>query len=345
MHLPELTRRRAIVGAAAGATLAGAAVWAARQPRRYQWLPTESAPRRFPAYLIRGALLLADGTTSYVPDQRVVSNVWGDFGSTHVVEPLVKPVPQRLDIRWFSFTEDKFYEGSFDLPWQEMQRMFDTPLVEGRVLPKPEPYDSVVVGMAPGGRVAVWMAASAETVEIATYQARVVDLPWKLVAGDAEMSREAFIQSRLTTRMKPEQYQDHLRNGVPAGLYKEYHRRYRWQPFVSGQGTAQSMRLVCFNGEGSYITAKGEAVPHATRSVPALIEFTWLPPGSTQALRAELTFDEAEVFAAFRKLSPDDSMRALTLRLEQSGQAVSVSLRDERYLLPLGKTKMELYLV
>jgi len=309
----------------------------------YDWLPTESAPRRFPTYLIKAELLLADGTTSYVPDQRVVSNGWGRSGSIHVVEPLVKPVPKRLDIRWFSFTEDKFYEGSFDLPWQEMQRLFDAGLAEGRSLPKPEPYNGVVVGMAPEGLVAVWMSASVEKVEIATYQARVVDLPWKLVTPNTEMPRQTYIQRRISEVMKPEQYQDHLRNGVPTGLYKEYHRRYRWQPFVSGQGTARSMRLVCFNGEDSFITAKGEAVPHTTRSVPTMIEFVWLPPGESKALKAKLTFDETEVFAAFRKLSPDDSMRPLTLRLEQAGQAVSVSLRDERYLLPLGKTKMELY--
>ena len=309
----------------------------------YDWLPSESAPRRFPTFLIKGTLRLADDTISYVPDQRIAFNGWGEVGSTHVVSPLIKPVPKRLDIRWFAFTEDKFYEGSFDLPFESMQKMFDAGLAEGRLLPKPQPYDRVIVGMAPGGLVAVWMGASTEKVEVANYIARVVDLPWSSVTPNTTMPRAIYIQRRLTEVMSPEQYEQHLREGVPPGLFTEYHRRYRWNPYASGKGTAISLRIVGFNGEDSFISARGEAVPHASRSVPTSIDFDWLPPGNSRGLRAVINFDETEVFAAFRKLSPGDSQRPLTLLLEQGCNTVSVSLRDEGHLLPLEKTHVKLY--
>jgi hypothetical protein len=315
----------------------------AQRPKMYDWLPTECAPRRFPMYLIKAVLTLADGTTAYVPDQRVVANVWGETGSTHVVSPLMKPVPKRLDIRWFSFTEDRFYEGGFELPFDSMERMFAIGLAEGRSLPKPQPYDRVVVGMAPGGFVAVWMAASIETVEVATFTAREVDLPWKNVTPNTTMPRANYIASTLAEVMTPTQYDQHRLLGTPPGLYTEYHRRYRWEPKVTGNGTPISMRIVGFNGEDSFISSKGEAVPHSTRSVPTLIEFDWLPPGKTKGLKAVVTFDETEVFAAFRKLSPGDSQRKLMLNLESTSTAVSVSLQDDRYLLPLEKLQVKLY--
>jgi len=286
---------------------------------------------------------LADGTSAYVPDRRDVFNGWGKSGSTHVVEPLIKPVPTRLDIRWFSYTEDKFYEGSFDLPWQEMERMFDAGLPEGRRLQKPEPYNGLVVGMAPGGFVAVWMSASTEKVEVAHYMAREVDLPWSLVTRRADIPRATRIQQIISELMTPEQLEDQRLNGVTPGLFTEYHRRYNWVPQATGPGKAISMRIIGFNGEDSFITPRGASVPMATRSVPSVIEVDWLPPDRTTGRSAEITFDEAEIFAAFRKLSPADAMRPLTLHLETAASPVSVSLRDDRHLLPLQKVQVKMY--
>lgn len=335
--------RRTLLLSATGMAVSHPLVAQAQRPKMYDWLPTESSPRRFPTYLIKGTLTLVDGTTAYIPDQRVVSNGWGVRGSTHVVSRAIKPVPTRLDIRWFSFTEDKFFEGSFDLPWETMQKMFDSGLAEGRLLPKPEPYNSIVFGMAPGGFVAVWMSASAEKVEVATYAASEVDLPWSSVSKNTDIPRDVYLQRRMSEVMTPAQYDQHRLNGTPPGLYIDYHRRYRWSPNVTGKGTPISMRIVGFNGEDSFIGSKGEAVPQSTRSVPAVIEFSWLPPGSVSGLKAVITLDEAEAFAAFRKLSPGDSQRPLTLHLEPGTTGVSVSLRDERYLLPLEKPQVKLY--
>lgn len=50
----------------------------------YDWLPTESAPKKYPVYLIRGDLFLADSSSLYIPDRIDVANGWGEWGSTHI---------------------------------------------------------------------------------------------------------------------------------------------------------------------------------------------------------------------------------------------------------------------
>ncbi len=60
---------------------------------RYKWLPTESAPREAPVFLLNGDLLLADGTTVYVPDKRMAGKGWGETGSIEIVGEDEKALP------------------------------------------------------------------------------------------------------------------------------------------------------------------------------------------------------------------------------------------------------------
>jgi len=70
-------------------------------------------------------------------------------------------------------------------------------------------------------------------------------------------------------------------------------------------------------------------------------EFDWMSPLGGR-LNALITFDEVEAFAGFRKLSPGDTQQPLTLHIEATPTAVTVALRDERYLLPLQKAQIKI---
>jgi Protein of unknown function (DUF2931) len=309
----------------------------------YNWLPTECAPRRFPVRLIKGTLQLLDGSTAAIPDRRDVFNGWGRTGSTHVVGPARKPIPVRLDLRWFSYTEDCFFEGSIELPQALLARLFASGIAEGRHLARPEEFNRVIVGMAPHGQMAVWLAAAGgEVVEVAAGRAQPLDLPWSAVTPNATLGRAAYIERILREFLTPEQIDALRRDGAPRELFPSYHARYRWVPRVKGTGSPQYLDIVSLNGENARIGPKGAAVPCDNRPVPSVIEVAWKTPAG-EGLRAVITLDEAESLAAFSKLAQGDRNKNLTLTIETQRSGAAITLQDGQFVLPFKATQTKVW--
>lgn len=307
----------------------------------FEWLPTESAPERFPIHLIRGDLFFPDGRSIYVPDNRDVANGWGARGSTHIVADAIKPVPVRLEVSWFSYTEDRFYEGTFGLPTEAMTERFKAGITDPRT-GRPLGFERIIVGMAPEGVVSVWMAAGGEVVEVASFVAPQVSLPWTKVLKNPKVSRGDFIRLILKAKLGAEGLARFDREGVPKGLYQGYRVQYLWGPQVTGDGTPNALWIRSFNGENAFIGQGGPAIPRDSRPVPARMMLDWTTPGGSP-LSAKITFDETEIFAAFAKLSRGDASHQLAVEFEVVGDSVSVSLRDDKYILPLQKALIEVF--
>src|SRR5690625_444757 len=94
---------------------------AADSSDKFDWKATESAPKNFPIQIINGTFIYhgrSDGAGLYVPSGGLLDKGWGEMISSHIVGPDLKPLPDRLKITFFSYLEDQFYEGVFDLPYE-----------------------------------------------------------------------------------------------------------------------------------------------------------------------------------------------------------------------------------
>ena len=79
---------------------------------KFDWKASESAPENYPMQIIRGNLHYhgdASGDGLYVPSGGVISDGWGRMISSHITGPDLKPLPDKLDITFFSYMEDTFY--------------------------------------------------------------------------------------------------------------------------------------------------------------------------------------------------------------------------------------------
>lgn len=308
----------------------------------YKWLPTESAPDRYPVRLIRGAFLLPDGRRVALPDRRDVANGWGKRGSLHILDDEPKPVPQRLSLEWFSYTENRFYKGDFALPELAIENLFFAGVGTGQPDGEKSSFERIIVGMAPGGLVSVWLAAGSEVVEVGGWHADVADLPWTSVLDNPDITREAFIDKVLEARLTVEERARLAREGVPTNLYTSYRTQYQWRPWVTGMGQALQIRISSLNGEYAVIGAYGPAVPREQRALPAEMELQWVTSGG-QSKWAHIRFDEEETSSAFAELGQGGPNRQLALQLDTTADSVSVSLRDERFVLPLRKAHIEIF--
>lgn len=92
---------------------------------KFDWQASESAPRYYPMRILAGSLSYHDGSGSlYIPDGSDIDKGWGLGISSHVTGERLKPLPNRLGISFFSYTENQFYQGKFDLPYDKILKLF-----------------------------------------------------------------------------------------------------------------------------------------------------------------------------------------------------------------------------
>lgn len=319
---------------------------------KFDWNASESAPRKYVMTIVSGGLSYHDGSGSlYIPDGSDIKHGWGTGVSSHVTGERLKPLPKELRITFFSYTENQFYRAKFDLPYAKILALFQ----DGYFSPNEGPkgshvtYQKIVTGVAPGGAVAVWLVGINRTTEVFFGQAEKFEGEWSSITSNTDMSRAEYIQRRIQDANKtPEALEALRKNGVPLGLWASYRTRYPWQPVFSGM-TVRNERINVvkyFNGEVDYLNYPLEKdIAASTRAVPSYLNFIW-ERGKGQSHSYKLTFNETEIFAAFKKLGNDHPPLQLDMRMtpNEAGTLVfSVGLRNAKESIPLKQTGIEIY--
>ncbi len=320
---------------------------------KYDWGASESAPGEYPMEIVTGRLHYKEpGKGLYVPNRVTLYGcaiTWGRGRSTHVSGPEFKPLPERLEIKFFSYAENQFYVGSFELPYEKILALFQkgyySPDARSRrVLQNDDeyrkrhrkmgladdrsPYNGMLVGITPGGSVAVWLEGSGATTEIFFGQTEKVDMDWKLIIDNPNVSREEFVAKVAASSLKhqtPERLAALQKaNGViPVERWAGYRVRYPWQLSFTGMVAreGEGVPIQSFNGERTRIDYPVTAADRTlTRVVPKRVGFIWMQSDS-KGLLFDVVFDEAEIFAAFKQLGSSQQPLQLEMRMtpDQSG--------------------------
>lgn len=265
---------------------------------RYEWLASNSGPKGCPMKVIAGDFYFPEGGSLYIPKASVHAG-WGKEVSLHVVGDPLKPVPDRMQVLFFSYLEDKLYLGRFALPRDSIARLFREGYRSFRSPTGRGTYKSLVAGVAPGGAVAVWASGGERQVEVFFGQAAPSDLNWHQAMGmPPDVDRRELVQASLAEDAELDPLVRPMMAQVPpAGRWAAYRTRYRWQPVFEGLGRPERMDGVEFvNGERDYILLPSDAADHlASRPVPRALVLA--DPRSRR--NYWLTFDAEEITAAF----------------------------------------------
>ena len=309
---------------------------------KYQWLPTESAMAGYPMELIKGDFIFADKSTIYIPDRRVIHNGWGQTGSIHITGSLLKPIPEKLALSWFSYTEDTFYSGIFDLPVKKIADLFKQGLT-GPASKHSVTYDQIIVGLAPEGGVSVWLATEGVVLEVATFKANEAKVPWTSVLDNEKVTRAEYITMVIEESLSHVQQIEFNEHGVRQNLWQTYTRQYSWQLEVAG-AKPQQLWLETFNGESEFFGFADTDRPRQRRAVPTSIKVDW-QNAAKKGYFATIDFDEQEVFQAFAKLSQGKTDHPLVLQIEinPTSPALDVFLRDGEFVLKLDKNSVKIH--
>ena len=266
--------------------------------KEFEWLPSECADERYPMQLISGVLISPDGTRIPVPTGKIINNGWGEVGSIRLVGTAQKPVPEKLELAWFSYTEDRFYGGEVALPHALLTQLFE----EGFTVPLTQErstWHKIIVGMGLGGWTSIWLAGDGLVREVARARLEPVTVDWSRVIDNPDLPRQTFIRSTLTRRLGPEALATLSKNGPPVSSWPRYAQRERWRLAVAKGVTPHYLFLRGSNGERQFHDFTRSA-PGPFETIPKHAQIAYRSPsGST--LLAEISFDENEIFSAFER--------------------------------------------
>lgn len=184
----------------------------------------------------------------------------------------------------------------------------------------------MMVGVAPGGAVAVWVTGK-ETREVFFGQAEPYEAEIKNPLGGEIDDRAQYARSYLED-LPPEVLADIDKNGVPFGLWAMYRKVYRWNPVFSKAHLPKVLSISLFNGENYRLDYPLEAsVKNEARPLPLLMSFHYPIDGAAKDYLYIVRFDDKEMFSAFDQLSKNQEL-------------VNIEF-DPR--LPKSQTKVRLY--
>jgi hypothetical protein len=278
---------------------------------RFDWEASESAPQHFPMQIVFGDLRYHDtpsGAGLYVPDNVLIYHGWGRSDSSHVTGDALKPLPDRLDISFYSYLEDQFYQGSFELPYEKILRLFQ----EAEAGPKrramngdeiPNSY-VVTTGVAPGGTVAVWFAFHLGQTELFFGKAEKTEMDYAKAfrlgfTFPNEQARKEDIEESIQDAVPPEKLADIRKNGIPFDKWANYRIRYNWTLTFPASNPPSRFRLGFFSGEGRPYKYPMEG--NSGYQIPDMCDFKYVINGVEYYY--DIHFDEDEMFDAFTHLS------------------------------------------
>ncbi|WP_282057166.1 DUF2931 family protein [Maribacter luteus] len=315
--------------------------------KKFEWRPTANAPKYYPAEVIAGNFYMQDGSSIYIPTGHTLMTGWGNTGAAHIVGEDFKPVPYKFDIKWVSYLEEKFYGGTFELPKEKMEALFEKGFINSRN--QQETYDSIVLGLAPGGVLVVWMYGSF-TVEIARYQAEEVEVTEEEFIPYANMSKEQYVKETKKDIIDEDIKGAIDVDNIPFGIWDTYRKKYNWAPKVlfkkEGETLLKTIVVNYYNGEFFNTYGQNPVVTEMKeRPIPYRSAMSWRDDQNNN-YGAKVFFDEKEIFGLFdtiynQKKAPKAN---LIFEIDKFNSSLKVYFKTENEIYPIKKAEVKVYL-
>lgn len=296
----------------------------------YDWLASEAAPKGYPMEIIDGTFLYPGKSHGlYIPNLKLLYNGWGNPVSTHVVGSDKKPLPDRIDITFYSFAEDQFYHGRFKLPYELIYRRFSEGYAGLNMDQGTRYFDEITAGVAPGGYLAVWLVGPGKTEEIFFEKAEHIEYDWERFwqrnFGNADLEGRAEFRKSILKGDKFELALNQSENGtLPLDKWSRLRKHYPWEPrFYRLPEPHQNITIKYTNGEQyhlrpPYNTEQATAV----QPMPTYLSFR---AGSDLFL---IHFDEDEMLEAFEAMADGDKRLYLDIAPYVPRTETQIRLRD-----------------
>lgn len=320
---------------------------ASNQPAKYSLSAGPCVPEGYPARLQEARFITPNGGSFPVPYGHFLESTWGRSGIGWAVGEEYQQVPDSLELLWFSYTEDKFYEGHFLLPYERLQTLLAQGYWDAENK-KQDTYGGFTVCVLPTGVVVVWLDGT-NKVLVGRYQARKVAFDFQRFNPAAD--RTEVIKERQAA-LSPKVRREIATGTLSTEQWDAYLKTYPWQLAFSRPLTLTDFGI-------GYVNAENTSVPH-TPDMAAYAQLLLTPSpkpvptyamlyvagayGRKRLLKVE-GFDEAETMAAFQTLAAQHPQEVITLFVDVDKRLskAALSLRAGGQVLPLAESPVQFF--
>lgn len=272
---------------------------------KFEWNVSVSGSKYYTIYNIKTKFICDDKSPVYVLTQfPSIYEEWGQYGSIELTGRK-RSLPTQLYTQWLSCTEGEsgqIYEAVIDLPYDTILNIFQ----KGYIYQEPDgkisqnEYSNVVVGLAPGGVVSLWICGSYRRVQVGYWLAH------KLPSND-EIFASRGGQHKLTKQLLSRHLDyipDYIKNQVVSEKqWVDYNNKYlsRYKiKFESEDVDIVDVKTEYYNGELYHLYPFNDTV-YYQRACPKRIYIGWKQ--DENIFDAFIQFDKEYLFNNIDKLN------------------------------------------
>ena len=222
--------------------------------QEYEWGVAVNTPIGYPIRFYAARV----GSTPIISELYSITEE-PDWGNAFGYESTsMDKLPKNVDMVWLSYKEDCFYRLKTAIDYEKVAKLFkegfDERFSNGKM--NHTTYNTVVVGIAPGGVVVLWVGSGYFPIkEIGRYQAEKIALrePEGLDNHQRLIFDKEYAKRLLTNNtIIPEDFREANKNKpIPFGLWDSYRdHQYQWYPtFEIPNGRIGDVDYQYWNGE------------------------------------------------------------------------------------------------
>jgi len=204
-------------------------------------------------------------------------------------------------------------------------------------------YNEMVIGLAPGGVVVVWLQAATFRVEIGRYQAKdTIVSPNAFYRNPFEFNQQQFFDTMFSNRLSQDAHEKIKKGGITYGLWDEYRKKYYWRyrtQFYNDDKDEQQY-YTYYNGESIALFAEViKKQEFLLQALPYNINLNFTKKW------AETYFDDKELMAAFKELTATNPNEPLEIvgKIGFMYNDMSFWVEAKGRRIPLNKVKVMLW--
>ena len=296
-----------------------------------------------------GAIVSKDYSFAFDSIWGTQNTGWGNGGGTMSVGAREKAAPYQLEFTWYSLVEKKFYTGKWALDKERIEHLFDQGFID-QDTHKKDTYSVFKVGLAPKGRVVLWLSGPGNQKEVGAFSAQsVIIKPEDAYSNAQYMFKDGYAERMLNDpayKTFTPAIREKIRAQVypAAEVYDTYREKYVWKPVVvlPDGGHWMDFGMHTFNGEQESLF--GDSLlnnQYEKRAIPKFSAFYWQDAAANRYGVWIDAYDEQEMFEIFQKLGQETNID-LIMKVNSDNTRLSLALKSADQQLPITKATIRL---
>ncbi|MDR2971063.1 MAG: DUF2931 family protein [Bacteroidales bacterium] len=306
---------------------------------KYRWSAAGNAPLLFPTELVMGDFLFDDDTKLKIIGTDPFASTWGKPISISLSPEKYLPAPKYILMAWFSLVEGRFYGIIDALPKEVIERF----LSEKNEITQAPKYNTLIAGMAPYGKLAIWLSGNNITTQVAWLHGKEVLVNSKELNHNAKLTKEEYAKQALA-KCK-EACENFRKNGLPhPSLFEQYMQKFNYRITPTFENAKfERIEINYYNGECNALNS-GEHTLNTMRAKPSKITLHWSK--GKERYEGNFCTNEQKIVEAFSNfygndvekegeliIQIDSSQKKCRILLQSKDASVEIPVEEMKYVV------------